>query len=168
VRSTKRWLRPRALLQGVQTTEGTQPASSLTKSLGTQFTLIPAGEFQMGSANESDDERPVHTVRISTPFYLGTREVTQGQLMAVMGNNPSQLKGNANRPVETVSWEETQKFNDTLNTRAGGTQYRLPTEAEWEYAARAGATTAYSFGDDSSQLASTPGLAATQITQRIQ
>ena len=106
----------------------------------------------MGSANGADDERPVHTVRISKPFYLGIHEVTQGQWETVMGNNPSQFKGDANRPVETVSWEEVQKFIDKLNTREGGTKYRLPTEAEWEYAARAGSTTAYSFGDDSSQL----------------
>jgi formylglycine-generating enzyme required for sulfatase activity len=127
-------------------------ASSLTDSLGMQFTLIPAGEFQMGSTSGYYGERPVHTVRISKPFYLGIHEVTQGQWKAVMGNNPSQFKGDANRPVEMVSWEEVQQFIDTLNTREGGTKYRLPTEAEWEYAARAGSTTAYSFGDDSSQL----------------
>jgi formylglycine-generating enzyme required for sulfatase activity len=117
-----------------------------------QFALIPAGEFQMGSTSGADYERPVHTVRISKPFYLGIHEVTQGHWEAVMGNNPSQFKGDANRPIETVSWEEVQKFIDKLNTREGGTKYRLPTEAEWEYAARAGSTTAYSFGDDSSQL----------------
>jgi formylglycine-generating enzyme required for sulfatase activity len=133
-------------------TAGNQPASSLTNSLGMQFAMIPAGEFQMGSANGSDDERPVHTVRISKPFYLGLHEVTQGQWETVMGSNPSQFKGDTNRPVETVSWEEVQKFIDKLNSREGSTKYRLPTEAEWEYAARAGSTTAYSFGDDSSQL----------------
>jgi formylglycine-generating enzyme required for sulfatase activity len=117
-----------------------------------QFALIPAGEFQMGSANGANDERPVRTVRISKPFYLGIYEVTQGQWEAVMGNNPSQFKGDASRPVERVSWEEVQQFIDKLNAREGGTKYRLPTEAEWEYAARAGSTTAYSFGDDSSQL----------------
>jgi formylglycine-generating enzyme required for sulfatase activity len=69
-----------------------------------------------------------------------------------MWHNPSRFKGDANRPVEMVSWEEVQKFIDELNTREGGTTYRLPTEAEWEYAARAGSTTAYSFGDDSSPL----------------
>jgi formylglycine-generating enzyme required for sulfatase activity len=138
--------------RSARTTEGTQPASSLTNSLGMQFALIPAGEFQMGSTSGADDERPVHTVRLSKPFYLGIHEVTQGQWEAVMGNNPSQFKGDANRPVEMVSWEEVQQFIDKLNTREGGTQYRLPTEAEWEYAARAGSTTAYSFGDDSSQL----------------
>src|SRR5262249_33428411 len=128
------------------------PASPLTNSLGMQFTLIPAGEFQMGSTSSDDDEGPVHTVRISKPFYLGIYEVTQGQWEAVMGNNPSRFKGDASRPVENVSWEEVQQFIDKLNTREGGTKYRLPTDAEWEYAARAGWTTAYSFGDDSSQL----------------
>jgi formylglycine-generating enzyme required for sulfatase activity len=140
------------VLSGRTTGPQRQHASSLTNSLGMQFALIPAGEFQMGSVNGFDDERPVHTVRISKLFYLGIHEVTQGQWEAVMGNNPSQFKGDANRPVETVSWELVQKFIDKLNTREGGTQYRLPTEAEWEYAARAGSTTAYSFGDDISQL----------------
>ena len=117
-----------------------------------QFALIPAGEFPMGSASGGDNERPVHTVRISKPFYLGIHEVTQGQWETVMGNNPSKFKGDANRPVEMVSWEEVQKFIDKLNSKEGGTKYRLPTEAEWEYAARAGSATAYSFGDDSGQL----------------
>jgi len=117
-----------------------------------QFTLILAGEFQMGSANGSDNERPVLTVRISKPFYLGIYEVTQGQWEAVMGDNPSRFTGDPNRPVENVSWDDVQKFIDKLNTKEGGTKYRLPTEAEWEYAARAGSKTAYSFGDDSSQL----------------
>jgi len=129
-----------------------QPASSLTNTLGMQFALIPAGEFQMGSTSGDDDERPVRTIRISKPFYLGIYEVTQGQWEAVMGSNPSQFKGDASRPVESVSWEEVQQFIDKLNTRESGTKYRLPTEAEWEYAARAGSKTAYSFGDDSSQL----------------
>jgi formylglycine-generating enzyme required for sulfatase activity len=132
--------------------ESNKPASPLTNSLGMRFALIPAGEFQMGSTSGDEDERPVHAVRISKPFYLGTNEVTQDQWEMLMGNNPSQFKGNAKLPVETVSWEEVQRFIDKLNTREGGTKYRLPTEAEWEYAARAGSTTAYSFGDDSSQL----------------
>jgi formylglycine-generating enzyme required for sulfatase activity len=124
----------------------------LTNSLGMQFALIPAGKFQMGSTSGDEDEHPVHTVLISTPFYLGIHEVTQGQWEAVMGNNPSQFRGDANRPVEKVTWEEVQQFIDKLNTREGGTHYRLPTEAEWEYAARAGSTTAYSFGEDPYQL----------------
>jgi hypothetical protein len=131
----------------------TPGASSLTNSIGMQFALIPAGEFQMGSTSGFDDERPVHKVRISKPFYLGVHEVTQSQWEAVMGNNPSQFKGDATRPVEMVTWEEVHKFIDMLNTKEGSTKYRLPTEAEWEYAARAGSKTAYSFGDNDSQLA---------------
>ena len=119
-----------------------------------EFVLIPAGTFQMGS-NDSDaydDEKPVHTVRITQPFYLGKYEVTQGQWQAVMGNNPSKFTGDANWPVENVSWDDVQEFIRRLNAREGGATYRLPTEAEWEYAARAGTTTRWSFGDDASQL----------------
>ena len=114
--------------------------------------IVPAGEFRMGSTDGDDDERPVHTVRISQPFYLGVHTVTQGQWEAVMGNNPSHFKGDPNRPVETVSWEDVQEFIGQLNAREGHTRYRLPTEAEWEYAARAGSTTAYCFGDDPRRL----------------
>ena len=102
----------------------------------------------MGSDKGNDDEKPMHEVRISKPFYLGKYEVTQGQWQAVMGNNPSRFKGDPNRPVEQVAWEDVQAFMRKLNAIEGGTTYRLPTEAEWEYAARAGTTTAYSFGDD--------------------
>jgi|RhiMetdeSRZDD1v2_1073273.scaffolds.fasta_scaffold21957_3 formylglycine-generating enzyme required for sulfatase activity len=145
-------LQPQSRPTSVQNQKNSKLTSPLTNSLGMQFALIPAGEFQMGSTSGDNDERPVRTVRIGKPFYLGIHEVTQSQWEAVMGNNPSQFKGDANRPVETVSWEEVQKFIGKLNTKEGGTKYRLPTEAEWEYAARAGSTTAYSFGDDSSQL----------------
>jgi formylglycine-generating enzyme required for sulfatase activity len=121
-------------------------------SIGMEFVLIPAGEFRMGSNDGGNEEKPVHTVRISKAFYLGKYEVTQGQWQAVMGNNPSSFTGDANLPVEQVSWEDAQDFIRKLNAREGGTKYRLPTEAEWEYAARAGAMTAYSFGDDARQL----------------
>jgi formylglycine-generating enzyme required for sulfatase activity len=116
------------------------------------FVRIPAGEFRMGSTDGHADERPVHTVRISQPFYLGIHAVTQGQWEAAMGNNPSRFTGDPNRPVERVSWEDVQEFIGRLNAREGHTLYRLPTEAEWEYAARAGSTTAYCFGDDSHRL----------------
>jgi formylglycine-generating enzyme required for sulfatase activity len=106
----------------------------------------------MGSNNGDDDEKPMHTVRISRPFYLGKYEVTQGQWEAIMGKNPSRFTGDPNRPVEQVSWEDVQEFLQRLNAREGGARYRLPTEAEWEYAVRAGSTTAYSFGDSTSQL----------------
>jgi formylglycine-generating enzyme required for sulfatase activity len=119
---------------------------------GMEFVPIPAGKFTMGSTNGSDDERPPHEVTISKPFEMGKYEATQAQWEAVMGNNPSHFTGEANRLVENVSWEDVQKFIRKLNDSEGGTKYRLPTEAEWEYAARAGSTTTYSFGDDSSRL----------------
>src|SRR5712691_3391855 len=144
---------------GTQVAVGVYPQSpaapkTLHNSIGMEFVLIPAGTFQMGS-NDSDthnDEKPVHTVRITQPFYLGKYEVTQGQWQAVMGNNPSFFKGDPNRPVEEVSWNDVQEFIRRLHSREGGATYRLPTEAEWEYAARAGTTTRWSFGDEASRL----------------
>ena len=129
-----------------------QTPPTYTNSIGVEFVLIPAGAFKMGSANGDNDERPVRTVTISKPFYLGKYEVTQAQWQAIMGNNPSLFQGDANRPVEQVWFNDVQEFIQKLNAKEGGGRYRLPTEAEWEYAARAGTTTAYSFGDDPSQL----------------
>jgi formylglycine-generating enzyme required for sulfatase activity len=124
-----------------------------------EFVLIAAGALQMGSNDREafNDEKPVHTVRLTQPFYLGKYEVTQSQWQTVMGNNPShftpsQFPGDPNRPVENVSWDDVQEFIRRLNAREGGVTYRLPTEAEWEYAARAGTTTRWSFGDEESQL----------------
>ncbi len=120
-----------------------------------EFVLIPAGTFRMGSPStepgRDSDEGPVHEVRISQPFYLGKYEVTQRQWKAMMGNHQSRFKGD-DRPVEMVSWNSVQTFIRKLNAREGEGTYRLPTEAEWEYAARAGTTTAYSFGDNPRQL----------------
>ena len=99
-----------------------------------------------------DDEQPVHEVQIGQPFYLGKYPITQSHWEAVMGKNPSYFRGNPNRPVENVSWEEVQEFITKLNESEGGMLYRLPTEAEWEYAARAGSTTNYCFGNDARQL----------------
>ena len=107
-----------------------------------EFVKIPAGEFDMGSNNGEDEEMPVRKVRISRSFQLGKYPVTQEQWKAVMGNNPSSFEG-ASRPVEQVSWDDVQEFLDKLNRPSDGFEYRLPTEAEWEYAARAGTT-----GDD--------------------
>jgi formylglycine-generating enzyme required for sulfatase activity len=102
--------------------------------------------------NECDsDEQPPHRVKISQPFYLGKYQVTQGEWVAVMGNNPSKYKGRDN-PVENVSWNDAQMFIQGLNAKEGAKKYRLPTEAEWEYAARAGTKSTYSFGDDAGQL----------------
>ena len=90
------------------------------------------------SAQADDDERPRTRVRISRGFYLGKYEVTQELWQAVTGTNPSRFSGCGRCPVEKVSWNDAQEFIRRLNARAGGTRYRLPTEAEWEYAARAG------------------------------
>jgi formylglycine-generating enzyme required for sulfatase activity len=126
-----------------------------TNSIGMEFVLIPAGSFVMGADKNFDDagdnETPQHRVSISKPFYLGKFEVTQAQWTAVMGNNPSNFKGRSN-PVEMVSWNDVQAFISLLNKREGHSRYRLPTEAEWEYSARAGTTGAYSFGDDADSL----------------
>ncbi|NGZ06021.1 MAG: SUMF1/EgtB/PvdO family nonheme iron enzyme [Magnetococcales bacterium] len=135
------------------------PALEVTNSLGMTFKLIPAGTFMMG-ASDSDvisadtvlnNATPQHQVTIPRAFYMQTTEITQGQWRAVMGNNPSEFSRGDNHPVETVYWNDLQSFITTLNTRNDGI-YRLPTEAEWEYAARAGTTTAWSFGDSESNL----------------
>ena len=114
-------------------------------TMGMEFVLIPAGEFMMGSDNGSDYEKPVHRVRITKPFYMDAYEVTQKAYQAVIGSNPSRLKG-AKNPVESVSWNDALEFCKCLSQREGVT-YRLPTEAEWEYACRAGTTTPFYFGN---------------------
>jgi formylglycine-generating enzyme required for sulfatase activity len=137
------------------TTHMPAPVSSLEtqrNSIGMELVRIPAGEFMMGSDADRPDEKPLHQVTISKPFYLGKYEVTQAQWQEVMGTNPSHFKGDPSRPVERVSWIMVQEFISKLNAREGHTLYRLPTEAEWEYAARAGATTKYHFGDDDASL----------------
>jgi len=130
--------------------EKTEKITKQGNSIGMKFTQIPAGEFYMGS-EESDDEKPVHTVKINKPFYLGTYPVTQAEWKVVMGSNPSYFKGD-DLPVEQVSWDDVQKFIKKLNENEGTDKYRLPSEAEWEYACRAGTTTRYSFGDPESKL----------------
>jgi formylglycine-generating enzyme required for sulfatase activity len=117
------------------------PPWEITTSIGMELVLIPAGEFLMGSNEGHDKEPPVHRVRISEPFYMGKYEVTQAQWEAVMDTNPSLFPGNPHRPVENVSWEDTQEFIKRLNRHEGWEACRLPTEAQWEYAARAGTTT---------------------------
>ena len=98
------------------------------------------------------NELPVHTAEISKPFYIGKYEVTQGEWFKVLGTRPSRFSG-ANRPVEDISWFDIQVFIDSLNAQSDcGGCYRLPTEAEWEYAALAGASTTYSFGSDTTML----------------
>jgi formylglycine-generating enzyme required for sulfatase activity len=124
----------------------------LTNSIGMEFVLIAAGTFLMGSDDGENLEQPVHQVTISQPFYLGRYAVTQEQWVMVIGANRSDFTGDRNRPVEYVSWEDVQDFIQRLNAKERGAIYRLPTEAEWEYACRAGSKTAYSFGDDTRQL----------------
>ncbi|MCY4597858.1 MAG: SUMF1/EgtB/PvdO family nonheme iron enzyme [Bryobacterales bacterium] len=121
-------------------------------SLGMEFVRVPAGEFSMGSDSEhaADVESPVTRVRISAGYWMGKHEVTQGEWQAVMGENPSASANcGSDCPVERVSWEDVQEYIRKLNTRerGGGYSYRLPTEAEWEYAARAGTRTDTPAGD---------------------
>ncbi len=123
----------------------------LVDRFGISFVLMPAGTFQMGSDRGEASEKPVHTVRLSQPFYLGLSPVTQRQWEAVMGNNPSRFRG-PEYPVEQISWDEAREFISRLNVQEGQARYRLPTEAEWEYAARAGVTWDYCFGDDVKRL----------------
>ncbi|MCX6556692.1 MAG: formylglycine-generating enzyme family protein [Candidatus Aminicenantes bacterium] len=107
-----------------------------------ELALIPPGEFQMGSASPEAqfDEQPVHTVLISKPFWLGKTEVTQALWQAVMGSNPSKFKIGDNYPVEETHWEWCRDFIASLNQMLGSDLFRFPTEAEWEYACRAGTT----------------------------
>ena len=117
---------------------------------GIEFVWIPPGEFRMGSTSRhaDSDEKPVTRVRITEGFWLGKYEVTQRQWQAVMGSNPSGFKNcGGNCPVERVSWNNVQEYIRKLNGRTGGRPYRLPTEAEWEYAARAGKSTDTYAGD---------------------
>ena len=130
-----------------------------------KLVLIPKGEFAMGSArgnqNADGDERQ-HAVTITRDYYIGAFEVTQAQFEQVMGRNPSQFQdatirgGGANHPVERVSWNDAVEFCRRLSERpeerAAGRVYRLPSEAEWEYACRAGSPGDFAFGDDAQQL----------------
>ena len=126
-----------------------KPSNQLRKELMAKFSylmvLIPAGEFQMGSNDGGRDEKPIHKVSLSG-FYLGKTEVTQEHWRAVMGSDPPGLgfKGCDQCPVESVSWDDVQEFIQKLNVKTGE-KYRLPTEAEWEYAARGGGKQTYTY-----------------------
>ncbi|MBA4019824.1 MAG: formylglycine-generating enzyme family protein [Pirellula sp.] len=141
----------------------------IVNSQGAKFVEIPAGEFLMGSSTGDDDERPPHRVRITKPFFLARFEVTQREYAEVMGENPSWFspEGGGRRdfeempkwhrdisrlPVESVSWLEATEYCRKLSAlpaeQTAGRSYRLPTEAEWEYAARAGTTTDFAVFPD--------------------
>lgn len=125
-------------------------------SLGMRFTLIPPGAFLMGSDAGEENERPAHQVTVSRPFYMGTDVVTQRQWTDVMGTEPwagdSKVQAGDQYPAVNVSWYDAQDFLNRLSVRDADNSYYLPTEEEWEYAARAGTTTEFSFGDDERDL----------------
>jgi formylglycine-generating enzyme required for sulfatase activity len=128
-----------------------------TNGLGMEFSQIPPGEFLMGcsvdaEANECDkDEKPRHLVQITKPFEIQRTEVTQKLWQTLMGSNPAAHKGDVNFPVETVSFLDVQQFLTKLNAQNDGYVYRLPTEAEWEYAERAGTTQQYAWEIEKTQ-----------------
>jgi formylglycine-generating enzyme required for sulfatase activity len=131
-----------------------------TNSVGMRFKLIPAGDFWMGSPDDEEGHRldeGLHRVRFARTYYLGITEVTQGQWEAVMGTRPwegeEDVKSGSDYAVSYVSWNDAVKFCEKLSEKEGR-EYRLPTEAQWEYACRAGTTTAFNFGDDGSDLGS--------------
>jgi len=169
-----------AVVVGLPGEEAGAQDRTYTNTIGIEFVLVPAGEFEMGTPSPScpkddpfterneyqecrnsvsSDELPQHSVTISESFYLGKYEVTQAQWYEVMGANPSNFKSekvggdSRNHPVEIVSWNDVQSFIRKLNEKEGTTLYRLPTEAEWEYAARAGQSYDYSGSSDVGSVA---------------
>jgi formylglycine-generating enzyme required for sulfatase activity len=160
------WITRQSVPQGPNGAPAPPAAPSHTNSIGMELVLIPAGKFVMGSPRDEKyhqpDESPQHEVEISQVFYLGAYEVTQAQYRKVMGTNPSlysatgdarhEVKGMATDdfPVEQVNWMDAQRFCARLSAlpreKAAGLVYRLPTEAEWEYACRAGSKTPFHTG----------------------
>ena len=143
-------------------------------SVGMKLRLIPPGEFLMGSPDTEIDreqcEGPVHRVRLTQPFYMGMTEVTQSQWFAVMGTRPWEgdefVTTGGRFPVSDVDYNDVGKFCQTLSEKEG-IVYRLPTEAEWEYACRAGSSTKYSNGNDAEQLASIGNVADADAVARF-
>ncbi|MDB9414794.1 SUMF1/EgtB/PvdO family nonheme iron enzyme [Microcystis aeruginosa] len=138
----------------VRFTKPTPFTEKLPKGLTLEMVGLPAGKFLMGSPHSDPDardyEKPQHQVQVNS-FAIGKYPVTQAQYQAVMGTNPSNFSNNPQNPVENVSWNDAQAFCQKLSQITGKT-YRLPTEAEWEYACHAGTTTRFYFGDDANQL----------------
>ncbi|MEI7832657.1 MAG: SUMF1/EgtB/PvdO family nonheme iron enzyme [bacterium] len=116
-----------------------------------ELVLIAPGSFNMGSIKGKENELPVHEVQITEPFYIGKYDVTQEQWQKIMGTNPSRIKG-PKYPVTNVSWDDCQLFLEKLNKQIGGSNFFLPTEAQWEYAYRAGSTSEYYWGDNEAML----------------
>lgn len=124
------------------------PAKDFTNSIGMKFVWINPGNFMMGSPKEEISRKDIetqHKVTLTKGFYIGVHAVTQEEWNEVMGNNPSFFKGEKSLPVENVSWDECQEFAKKLREK-DKKPYRLPSEAEWEYACRAGTTTPFYFG----------------------
>jgi formylglycine-generating enzyme required for sulfatase activity len=122
----------------------------IDKGIKLEMVIIPPGTFMRGSPSSEKgryDNETQHEVTLTKPFYIGKYEITQEQWETVMGDNPSRRTKGAKLPVTDVSWEDCRDFIKKLNAKTDG-GYRLPTEAEWEYACRAGTTTAYSVGDN--------------------
>lgn len=130
---------------------GTAAGEAMKNSSDIEFVWVPAGDFLMGSpkteTGRNKDEGPQRQVNIREGFWMGKFEVTQGQWKAIMGNNPSGFpRCGPDCPVEDVSWNDAKDFIEKLNAKNDGFVYSLPTEAQWEYAARAGTTSATAFG----------------------
>jgi formylglycine-generating enzyme required for sulfatase activity len=161
------------LAGGCAEREGSRSSTTTTEipkiirtKTGIDMALIPAGEFTLGNDRGENDEQPAHRVRLAA-FYMDVCEVTQASFQAILGRNPSKALG-PDRPVERVSWLAAVQYCNMRSAREGfkpcydlktlacdflADGYRLPTEAEWEYACRAGTTTRWSFGDDPGALA---------------
>jgi formylglycine-generating enzyme required for sulfatase activity len=155
------------LIAGCKPGEPAPPAAPKTIATagGLEMALLPAGEYLMGDSSGDDDEKPAHKVRVSA-FYMDTREVSQRAYESLLEKNPSKSRG-ADKPVEQVDWYHAVLYCNLRSLKEGfkpcydsktlacdftANGYRLPTEAEWEYACRAGAQTKYSFGDDPARL----------------
>ena len=122
------------------------PGTVVRNSIGMEFAYVPAGSFQMGSSNSDQKGTPIHQVTFANGFYMGRYEVTAAQWQKVMGSAPKYGTCGENCPVNGVSWDGAQEFIKKLNAANDGYTYHLPSEAEWEYAARAG-TTGDNLGD---------------------
>jgi formylglycine-generating enzyme required for sulfatase activity len=134
---------PSVTEQPVSETPTPTPAEAKKPPVEIELIFVPAGSFKMGADDGFDNEQPVHEVTFSEGFYMGKYEVTQAQWQAVVGDNPSHFQNCDNCPVENVSWVDVHRFLEKLNDGNETWTYRLPSEAEWEYACRAGTTGTY-------------------------